>query len=86
MCNTSTKIYIRDEVWPIGEVFGLISVWEENEHIYGELFFSKESNQSLCYKIRQKIKIGDAKLINFDMEKDLFLKWILNIKIKIYIH
>ncbi|QNL97261.1 hypothetical protein [Treponema sp. Marseille-Q4132] len=74
MCNTSTKIYIRDEAWPIGEVFGLISVWEENEHIYGELFFSKESNQSLCYKIRQKIKIGDAKLINFDMEKDLFFK------------
>lgn len=73
--KTKSKIciFIKREVYPIGEVLGVITSWADvqNESLYGEVFFTKQNNQteSELFKKRIKINYGDLNASGVDIIK-----------------
>ena len=76
------SIFVKSEAAPIGDVFGIISIWKIEEDIFGELYFTRENNQKSIYKLREKINCTDAEIVNFDMKNDLFLRMDSTHKVK----
>ena len=76
------RIFVKSEAYPIGDVFGIISVWNESDNIYGELYFTRENDQDNIFKLREKINCTEAKIVNFDMKNDLFLRMDSTHKVK----
>lgn len=76
------RIFVKSEAYPIGDVFGIISVWNESDNIFGELYFTRENDQDNIFKLREKINCTEAKIVNFDMKNDLFLRMDSTHKVK----
>lgn len=65
-------LYLKSEDVPIGDVFGLINIWEENGYQYGEYFLARENHQEKIHKFRASIKIEDAESVKFDIENYVY--------------
>jgi hypothetical protein len=70
--DNKTRIFFKKEALPIGDVLGIVTTWEMDDKMYGELFFAKENDQQKSYKLRECTKIENSDFV--DIENDLIYR------------